>query len=301
MKITKLHNDEIDITIPLVKTLLKSQFPHWAHFDLQLILPEGTDNVMYKLGNDLVVRIPRTESSSQNIAKECEWLPKLAPQLSLPIPSPTGIGKASAHFPYPWLICDYLEGINLNTESSENFLNDELAARDLGHFVLSMQNIDASNVPIWNRGMPLKMRDEVTKKCIPQMSEWYDVNLLAQLWEKSLEAPAWNGTNKLTHGDLHAGNLLVKDGRISAVVDFGLLGAGDPAVDLMVAWAVLSKETRGIFRSIVKPDEATWLRAKGWALTMGIVAYPYYKDTNPALAKAAKRALDEVLLDEKIK
>ena len=160
-----------------------------------------------------------------------------------------------------------------------------------------MQKVDAHEGPTCRRGMPLHFRDEETREAFKLSEKYFDTKLLEKLWNHVLDIPQWNGHPVWIHGDLHAGNLLAKNGKISGVVDFGSCGIGDPAVDLMVAWTLLTKETRDIFRSIIEPDENTWQRGYGWALTFGIVAYPYYIDRNPPFAALAKRAVEEVILD----
>jgi aminoglycoside phosphotransferase (APT) family kinase protein len=159
--------------------------------------------------------------------------------------------------------------------------------------------IDSKNDPKCRRGQPLITRDQETREAISLLSDTYDSNLVIDIWESALAAQIWSKPPVWIHGDLHAGNLLAQNSRVTAIVDFGSAGIGDPACDLMVAWTLLTSETRDTFRSIVKPDDATWARARGWALTFGIVAYPYYRLSNPVFAAIAKRTIDEVLIDYK--
>jgi aminoglycoside phosphotransferase (APT) family kinase protein len=160
-----------------------------------------------------------------------------------------------------------------------------------------MQKINTTNSPTCKRGQPLYTHNRETRKAITSLHHTYDTTLLTNIWESALAEPIWLKDPVWIHGDLHAGNLLVQNSRITAVVDFGLAGIGDPACDLMVCWTLLTAETRELFRSIVQPDCATWARARGWALTFGIVGYPYYRISNPIFANIAKRALCEVLAD----
>ncbi|HSX35808.1 MAG TPA: aminoglycoside phosphotransferase family protein [Patescibacteria group bacterium] len=289
-----MHSNEIKIEADLVRELLKVQFPKWADLPLSPITPSGTDNAMFKLGDALAVRLPRTEHAAQNIEKECRWLPKLAPHLPLPIPAPVAQGKPHEKYPLPWAICHLLVGENLNVSHLDDL---HQAAIDMGEFVSALQQIDVASGPINKRGLPLNTRDEETRAAITQLEGVIDVDRAASAWESMLALPQWNGLPTWLHGDLHPGNLLVKAGRISAVIDFGSCGVGDPAADLMFAWAVLDTKSREVFRSIVKPDEASWARGRGWAFTMGIVAYPYYQESNPVFAAVAKRAMDEALAD----
>jgi aminoglycoside phosphotransferase (APT) family kinase protein len=289
-----MHADEIDITPALVYELLKAQFPQLSGLPLEPIEPAGTDNVMFKLGDSLAVRLPRTEHAAQNIDKECYWLPKLAPHLPLPIPAPIEQGHAGLEYGLSWAVCHLLPGKNLSISRIDNL---QQAAIDMGHFVSALQQIDAVGGPTNKRGLPLRSRDKETRSAIAQLEGVIDVDRATQFWDAILATSQWNGPARWMHGDLHPGNLLVKDDRISAVIDFGSCGVGDPAADLMVAWTLLDSESRKVFHSIVKSDDASWARGCGWAFTMGIVAYPYYRDTNPTFATVAKRAMDEALSD----
>ena len=296
MSRNKLHNDEIDINAALVKQLLASQFPGWADLRLRVLSGAGTDNAMYKLGDDKVVRLPRTARSATNIDKERLWLPKLAPCLPISIPTILGKGSPAATYPLPWLIYRWLEGQTPNTES---MLDRHLAAIDLGNFVVEMKKISSVNGPKSKRGQPLSTRDEETRFAITSLTDTYDVSVLIDMWESALTSPLWSEAPVWIHGDLHAGNVLTQNHRVTAVVDFGSAGVGDPACDMMVAWTLLTPETRQIFRSIVQPDHATWARGRGWALTFGIVAYPYYRISNPTLARIAKRTIEQTIADYK--
>ncbi|MBP1992234.1 aminoglycoside phosphotransferase (APT) family kinase protein [Paenibacillus eucommiae] len=139
------------------------------------------------------------------------------------------------------------------------------------------------------------MRDAPVRNAIAALSSLFDTEMLTAAWEATLQAPVWQGTAVWLHGDLHPGNLLVNQGQLSAVIDFGTLGIGDPACDLMVAWTLLSAESRNLFRSALTVDDATWARGRGWALSFGLIAFAYYLDTNPILAAISRRAIDEVL------
>ncbi|MCP4922574.1 MAG: aminoglycoside phosphotransferase family protein [bacterium] len=289
-----MHADEVDISPELIRKLLEDQFPNWADLPLKVIRPEGTDNAMYKLGGDKVVRLPRTQRSAIHIEKEQLWLPKLAPLLPISIPTSLGQGRPGEVYPFSWLICPWLKGKNPDT--TENRVDPHQAAVDLGSFIAALQKIDSIGGPECARGQPLVTRDEGVREAISLSQDIYDPKRMTRLWEAALEVPAWTGDPVWIHGDLHAGNLLAKNGQVTAVVDFGSAGVGDPASDMMVAWALLTPETREIFRSIVQPDDDTWERGRGWALSF-IVAYPYYRLSNPLFAHIAKRVVDEVLAD----
>ncbi|PCI73597.1 phosphotransferase [Candidatus Dependentiae bacterium] len=294
MSVKRIYFDEINIDIKLVKNLLSQQFSEWKNLNLELIKPEGTDNVMYRLGDDKVVRLPRNQISSLNIEKEINILPILKPHISISIPEVLAVGKSDESYPFPWLICSQLEGKNLD-DKDEVDLNQ--AAIDLGNLVRSMQNINSKNGITCKRGESISSRDNAVRKAIALSGRFFDTKLLTKLWNNVLKASEWKGDPVWIHGDLHPGNLLAQDGKISGIVDFSFSGIGDPAVDLMVAWTLFTKETREIFRAIVRPDDATWERARGWALFLGVLGYYYYVESNPAFAAIAKKSLDEVIID----
>lgn len=289
-----MHEDEIEISPTLVRKLLQAQFAQWADLPLESITPAGTDNAMFKLGDDLAVRLPRTERAAHNIESECRWLPQLAPHLPLPIPVPLRQGKPQPEYDLPWAIYRLLPGKNVSVSRINNL---HQAATDIGHFVYAMRQINAVGGPATRRGRPLHNRDTETRSAIAQLEGIIDTNHAIQLWEEALAAPQWTGPAMWMHGDLHPGNLLVENDHISAVIDFGTCGIGDPAVDLMVAWTLLDSESRKVFCAIVQPDNDSWIRGRGWAFTMGVVAYPYYKKSNPTFAAIAKRTMDEALSD----
>jgi aminoglycoside phosphotransferase (APT) family kinase protein len=188
-----------------------------------------------------------------------------------------------------------LEGTNPYSEGS---LELNQAAVDLGSFVSALQKSNLPGGPFCNRGQPLATQEEEIRASIALLNGIYDTALLTEIWENSLAASIWKGEPKWIHCDLHAGNLLAVDGRITAVLDFGSSGVGDPAVDLIPAWTLFTSDTRKLFRSIISPDDAMWSRGRGWALYAG-VGFPYYQDTNPVLAASGRRTLDAVIAEYK--
>jgi aminoglycoside phosphotransferase (APT) family kinase protein len=296
----KLHADEWDIDAALVRRLLAAQFPQWAGLTLAPVESAGTDNVLHRLGDDMVVRLPRIPGATGQVEKEQRWLPELAPVLPLAIPVPLAEGKPGEGYPWRWSVYRWLEG---DTATEGHVADPGQAARVLGQFVAAMQRIDPSGGPYpgasnSSRGVPLVTRDAETRGAIRALSGTYDAATLTAAWEAALAAPAWHGPPVWLHGDLHAANLLADRGRLSAVIDFGCLGVGDPACDVMVAWTYLSPDTREAFRSELEVDDATWARGRGWALSMGAIALPYYHRSNPVLAAIARRAIDQALADQ---
>ncbi len=294
----KMHASEVDIDVALVEKLIDAQFPQWADLSIEPVLSVATDNTLYKLGDSMVVRLPRIPKAAEHIEKEYKWLPRLAPLLPLAIPVPLAKGIPVEEYPFHWSVYKWLDG---DSAAIEPISDLHQAAHGLGQFVNALHQIDTTGAPSCRRGFPLSSRDSETRKAIETLQDILDIKLATALWETSLNTSVWKTAPVWIHGDLHAANMLTQQGRLSAIIDFGSSGVGDPACDMMVAWTVLSAETRGIFRAAVQADNDTWARGRGWAFTFGIVALPYYRVSNPILATIAQRAIDEVLADYKLR
>lgn len=295
----KMHDDEMDITASLVTRLLTAQFPQWAELPLKPVTSAGTDNALYRLGTDLVVRLPRIPGAAGQVNKEQQWLPRLAPSLPLAVPLPLAQGNPGEGYPWSWSVYRWLEG---ETATLNRLTDPVQAAVDLAHFITALHQIDPTGGPSPGahnsfRGVPLITRDVATRTAIASLEGTLDTAAAISVWESALEASAWSGPPVWVHGDLQAGNLLAVQGRLRAVIDFGCLGVGDPACDVMAAWLYLPAETRAIFRTALSVDDATWVRGRGWALSVGLIALPYYQTTNPVLAGIARRAIAEALAD----
>ena len=299
MTAARMHDDEVDTDASLVTRLIARQFPRWAGLPVEAVPSAGTDNALYRLGAELVVRLPRIHWAVGQVEKEQEWLPKLAPYLPLRIPVPVARGEPAEGYPWHWSVYRWLEGENAAIESMPD---PEQAAHDLADFILALQRIDARAGPVpgpfnAQRGEALVHRDRETRECIDRLQNEFEADALTAIWEAALQAPAWTAAPVWLHGDLQSGNLLAVQGRLSAVIDFGCLGVGDPAYDVMAAWLYLNAGTREAFRQALQVDEATWTRGRGLALLVSVVALPYYQVTNPALAGISRRAIREALLD----
>ncbi len=233
------------------------------------------------------------------IEKECRWLPYLAPHLPLPVPVPLAMGEPGEGYPWNWSVCQWVDG--------ENATLDRIAdpcqfAIDLARFIVALQRIDPgdgprSGSPGVSRGVPLAPRDAATRTAIAELDGMIDTEAATAAWDAALAAPVWEGPPTWIHGDLQSGNLLVVDGRLNAVIDFGTMGVGDPACDMLVAWTLFTADARAAYRAAVQVDDATWARGRGWALSFGVGALSYYKVTNPTLAGIARHAIAEVLGD----
>ncbi len=288
----KMHADEFEIDLPLMQRLVAKQFPDWADLPLKPVPSAGTDNALYRLGNDMVVRLPRIDWAVENVDKEFKWLPRLAPHLPVSIPSPLAKGTPTAEYPWPWAVYHWLEGSN---PIVGQISDPELLTQDLIAFILALHKIDLQDGPVSNRGVPLEQQDIETRKALKQLDGMIDVQAAAALWEAALRAPKWSKPPVWVHGDLSPGNLLIQNDRLSAVIDFGNLGVGDPACDLIIAWNLLPAHMRHAFRTGLGVDDATWQRGRGWALSCALIALPYYKDTNPALANNARYVIQEII------
>ena len=295
----RMHDDEVLTDADLVRRLLRSQFPEWAGLPVRRVESAGTDNALYRLGEDLVVRMPRVESALGQAEKERRWLPRLAPHLPLAIPTPIARGEPGEGYPWGWSVYGWLEGENATID---RITDRRLLAADLARFIAALQEIDSTGGPLagshnFYRGVPLAMRDKPTRKALASCGGLIDTEAALAAWEASLHVPLWEDAPVWVHGDIQSGNLLAVDGQLSAVIDFGGLGVGDPAVDLIVAWNLLSADARPILREALDIDDATWLRGRGWALSVSLIALPYYQTTNPTLAGISRYAIGEVLAD----
>jgi aminoglycoside phosphotransferase (APT) family kinase protein len=296
----RMHADEVDVDALLVGRLVAEQFPKWGSLPIEPVEPRGTDNALYRLGDDLVARLPRTDRTAIRVAKEREWLPQIAPHLHLAVPAPLAEGRPGDGYPYEWSIYSWVEGDNATFER----IGDQAQlANDLAELIADLQRIDPTGGPPpglhnFGRGAPLAERDESARESIAALQGEIDVDRVTDAWEEALSAPVYPGPLVWIHGDLDSRNLLATDGRLSGVVDWGGLGVGDPACDVMVAWKMLTPAARETFRAALAIDDATWARSKGWALSQAVNALSYYTlETNAVLVEESRRWLADVLAD----
>lgn len=297
-----MHADEVRTDAALVTRLLAEQFPQWAGLPVERVRSDGTDNALYRIGEHLVARLPRIGWAIGQVEKEATWLPRLAPHLPLQIPAPVAVGTPAAGYPWSWSICPWVVGENATLESMSD---PQQVARDLAGFITALQRIDTTGGPRpgannSGRGVPLANRDAETRTSLVELAKlpgMVDVVAATQAWEAALSAAVWTGPPVWLHGDLHSGNLLLSEGVLSAVIDFGCLGVGDPACDLMPAWNLFTAQSRVAFRAALDVDDATWARGRGWALSFALNALSYYYRTNPSLSAISRHAIAEVLSD----
>lgn len=290
-----VHPDEIKIDLRVVQRLLEVQFPQWAGLPLRRFPSYGTVNALFRLGDDLCVRLPRLLAefptyAIEQIHKDAEWLPRLSPHLPTQVPVVVGHGEPSEEYPYSWAIYRWLEG--------QSPLRATAAlAREIAAFITALHGIDPVGAPSTiSRAQPLAVHDSATRAALTHLHGEIDVPAATRAWERALEAPNWDKPPVWVHGDLLAANLLLRNGRLSAVLDWGSLCSGDPACDLMIGWSLL-EPVRDEFRAALDLDDATFERGRGWALSQAVVALPYYLHTNPPMVAHARSAISGVLAD----
>jgi aminoglycoside phosphotransferase (APT) family kinase protein len=294
----RLHADQVDVDAPLVQRLLNEQFADWCELPIRRVPSAGTDNAVFRLGDELAVRLPMRPSAVDSVRKELRWLPVLAPRLSLAVPQVLGAGEPGAGYPFPWAVVRWLPGRDALAEPPE----PASTAAALGRFVAELRAIDTQAVPSpltaeTSRGGPLAARDPYFRDYLAQCAGLVDTAAVAAVWDRALAAPAWAGPPVWLHADLLPSNLLVRDGRLAGVLDFGTLCTGDPAFDLTAAWHVFDAATRPAFLDLAGVDGPALARAGGLVALWGIGALSYYLHTNPGMVAMARASLAAVLAD----
>lgn len=289
---------KLDINVALVRRLVATQFPQWVDLPITPVELDGWDNRTFHLGDHMTVRLPSAEGYAPQVEKEHYWLPKLAPLLPLPIPVPLAKGAPNGDYPWHWSIYLWLQG---EVATIERIANLSAFATSLAQFLTALQHIDSAEGPAagshsFFRGAPLAVYDAETRQAITTLGNTVDAEATQAVWETALRA-TWQGPPVWFHGDIAAGNLLVNDGHLSGVIDFGCSGVGDPACDTTIAWTLLSGESREAFRATLRVDKATWARGRGWALWKALITLVKYIHTAPAKAEEARRVIDEILAD----
>lgn len=314
---------EQDVTADLVRTLLAAQHPDLAGLPLTP-LANGWDNVVLRLGEDLAVRVPRREVAAGILRNEQRWLPVLAPRLPLPVPAPLRIGEPGPDFPWPWSVVRFLPGAPAADTPPADFRQ---AAADIGTFLGALHRPAEDDAPTPDipvnpvRGVPLARRAETFAEnlaviaaetavdtTVDTIGAAIDTAAIQSRWDAALATPEWDGPPLWLHGDPHPANILVAEGRISAVIDFGDITAGDPATDLSLAWMLLPTDHHAEFRAAygeaggapalsTDPDDPLWRRARGWALNFAVVFLAHSAD-NSQLRAVGRRTLASVLADD---
>jgi len=256
-----------EINTELAAKLVATQFPKWQDLPITPVTPGGHDNRTFHLGEEMSIRMPSSASYAVNVEKEQHWLPKLESHLPLAIPKPVAMGKPGSGYPWRWSIYRWLPGEPASTARISS-LSD--FALKLGGFLKALHRIDASEGPApgkhnFHRGGSLEVYDAQTRQAISALGDKIDGFLATEAWEFALSSK-WEGAPVWIHGDISSGNLLVQDGELAAVIDFGQACTGDPACDLAIAWSFFDQESRDSFRSMLPLDPGTWARGRAWAL-----------------------------------
>ncbi|ESX51892.1 aminoglycoside phosphotransferase family protein [Mesorhizobium sp. C416B] len=287
------------IDTDLVRRLIAAQFPQWRHLPVRPVAFGGWDNRTFHLGNDMTVRLPSAAPYALQVEKEHRWLPRLAPLLPLPIPVPLAMGEPGEDYPWQWSVYRWIDG---ETAKTAEIADRRQFAVDLAKFLIALRRIDPAGGPPagqhnFFRGGSLSVYDNQTREALQALEGQIDTQAATAVWDAALAA-TWQGSPVWFHGDVAWGNLLVQNGRLSAVIDFGTSGIGDPSCDLAIAWTFFQGESREAFRAAIHVDEATWARGRGWTLWKALITVAGH-DANQAEAERSRRVIDDVLADHR--
>ena len=287
----------VEIDSELIRRLIGQQFPQWAHLPIRSVEPDGWDNRTFRLGNDMSVRLPSAKRYVAQVEKEHRWLPVIAPHLPLPVPVPLARGVPAKGYPWPWSVYRWLEG----EPASNGHITDPVQfARSLAEFLNALYCIDATGGPPagahnFHRGGKLAVYNAESRAALTTLADRIDVANADNVWRDAL-ASEWRILPVWVHGDVAIGNLLVRNGRLCAVIDFGSMAVGDPACDLATAWTLFSGTSRRTFRVALPFDEETWARARGWALWKALITASGH-DSNQREADRSWQVIREVITD----
>ncbi|WCK01299.1 aminoglycoside phosphotransferase family protein [Agrobacterium tumefaciens] len=292
-------DDRIVVTLEQARGLITSQFPQWAALDIRPVELSGWDNRSFRLGGDMLIRMPSAARYVAQVEKEHRWLPVLAPLLPVPIPVPLALGQSGEDYPFCWSVYRWLDGEPL-VRHLDNIDLSAIAV-DVAVFLKALHNIDASDGPLagaqnFHRGGSLAVYDGEARASAARLAGEVDQPLAMEIWQLALSS-RWQGQGVWVHGDIAEGNLLVKDGRLSAVIDFGSSGVGDPSSDLILAWNVFDAQGRDVFRRALGLDEATWQRGRGWALWKALIVLDAERGRNEKMAEWSRRTIRGVFAD----
>jgi aminoglycoside phosphotransferase (APT) family kinase protein len=278
-----MHRDEVDVDDALVHRLLAAQLPHLAALPLTAVEPWGTDNGIWRLGDEFVVRLPRIGWAQGQVEREATWLPRLAPHLPVAVPEPVAVGAPTDYYPFQWAVHRWILGDGAALDTIDD---PATFARELADVVRSLQRVPTDGAPsARNRARPLRDYDDATRLAIERARHLIDADAAIAVWDEALAAPAYAGSPVWVHGDLE-GNCLVRDGQLCGLVDWGSACAGDPAVDVQVVWSPLfTDESRAVFLDALAVDDATLVRSRGAAINQACAALPYYLDTYPLIVE----------------
>ena len=295
--VVALHDDEYPIDIDLVRSMVADQFPEWADLPLRELATSGTVNVLFRLGDDKVVRLPRARDFADGPQREFACLPLLASMVPLRIPRHLALGAPTDGYPSHWSVLDWIDG----TTADHTTLDDmNGAASALAEFVLALRRAPTDGAPRGGsyRALDLARVDRDMQRWLDRLPDDLERGPLLSVWRTCVAVEAWDGPPTWLHSDLRGDNLIALDGDLTAVIDWEGCSVGDPSADYLAAWWLFDGDSRELFRSAARADTSDWSRAKGWALFMAVAAIPYYADTNPDFAAQARTALSQILADE---
>ena len=260
------------IDAELVRRLIDEQFPQWSGLAITPVKVDGWDNRTYRLGDELTVRLPTAAGYAAAVEKEDRWLPRLAPRLPVPIPAPVAMGRPGAGYPFHWSVRRWLDG---ETATRDTVGDHCRFAHDIAEFIRALQSVDATGGPAagahsFHRGADPAYYHDETIEALDKLQDEVDTERAATVWNNAL-SNKWTGEPVWFHGDIAHGNLLVRDQKLAAVIDFGTAGVGDPACDLVIAWTFFDGDGREAFRTAVDQDRGMWARARGWALWKALI------------------------------
>lgn len=284
----------ITVDVEQVHQLIADQFPQWSNLRIRAVVNGGWDNWTFHLGSQMSVRLPSAAEYALAVEKEHRWLPWLAPQLPLPISIPLRKGKPSGNYPFVWSVYQWLDG---DPVTANRIADPVRFALDLADFLIALRQVDTTDGPPpgthnWFRGGTLRTYDAMIQTALEALHDHIDAELAREVWATALNA-RWDRIPVWFHGDIAGGNLLLNDGRLAAVIDFGTCGVGDPSCDLAGAWTLLNTAGRHAFRDRLAIDEASWARGRGWALWKTLTTYAHVIDQGEASA-TVRRVLETI-------
>lgn len=299
---SQMNEEQPVIDDTLVRRLIATQFPQWAELSVRPMTPGGWDNRIFRLGQHMLVRMPSAADYELQVEKEHRWLPRLVRSLPLPIPTPLAMGRPGEGYPWKWSVYGWIDG-DTALATPTGIADLHSFATSLAQFLIALQCIDPTGGPSpgphnFYRGGALATYDAETREAVAALKGRVDVDTATHVWEAAL-ATAWPGPPVWVHGDVHAGNLLLKGGRLSAVLDFGQLGVGDPACDLSIAWTLFEGDSRETFRTALPRDAGTWARGRAWALWKAMIVAAGLTGANAVEAARSRRVIEEVLTDHR--
>ena len=286
------------VDVSLVRRLIVRQFPQWSDLPVRPVATSGWDNQTFHLGDLMSVRLPTAQEYALAVDKEHRWLPILARRVPLPIPVPLAKGEPDEGFAFHWSVNEWIDGDPAGIDTIGDLTG---FAESLAAFLAALRHVDPTGGPEpglhnWFRGGPLQVYDSQTRQAIAVLDGHVPRDTVTEIWQSALRA-AWDGRPVWFHGDVAQGNLLIRDGALAAVIDFGTCGVGDPACDVVIAWTLLSRASREAFRARLDVDPGTWARGRGWALWKALIIYAGALHSDHTTAEDAKRVIDEILAE----